>query len=179
MPGMPKFELVVWPAGAIRNVWGDAVATRVDPTNAGRSIPRAFFGERYQALLHPELLVHPRLGSLAVFGRTWGTDPIGVVPKTGEVVEARLQSDETYFVNSSLQQFTDTVRATIEALPYYEDNSSDTQVRSAVHRLTNIIRDIDRSAIRRDQFWSTFVDDVQMGDFYTERMPELWAITRG
>ena len=160
-----------WSPDQLREVLGSDAGS-LDLAGADISVPKEFFGERYRAATVPEAIQHDSLGRLVCFGRTWLTDPICVEPVTGQVVEIRPNSADVYVVNSSLRQFTDTVRATIQALPYYEDGSNDEEVRAAVTRLSGIIRDIDPPAMIRHRFWSTFVEDVEMGDFTTDRIAD-------
>jgi hypothetical protein len=72
------------------------------------------------------------------------------------------------FVNSSIAAFTETVRVVLERFPYYDEDAELDEVHAAARDLADLIRRIDPKAMRVDRFWSTLVDDVEMGDFATQ-----------
>ena len=72
------------------------------------------------------------------------------------------------FVNSSIAAFTATVRAVLERFPYYDEDAEFDGIHAVARDLADLIRGIDPEAMADDRFWSTFVDDVEMGDFATQ-----------
>ena len=76
------------------------------------------------------------------------------------------------FVNSSVGQFTETVRAVMDRFPYYDRGSAWGDWEAAGNDLMRLIEAVDPEAAIPDRFWSTFVDDVKMGDFDTRSVVE-------
>jgi hypothetical protein len=80
-------------------------------------------------------------------------------------------------VNSTLEQFTTTVKAIIEAFPFYDDLGKDLNevdvdtlvemYEASAARLASLIREIDPVAYTSD-FWQDFLVDVVHGDYATE-----------
>jgi hypothetical protein len=70
------------------------------------------------------------------------------------------------FANTSVTHFWDSVRAVTARFPLYSsDDDDDEEPFRAGDDVAAIVSAIDPPAMDTDQFWSTFVDDVQMGDF--------------
>jgi hypothetical protein len=69
------------------------------------------------------------------------------------------------FVSSSLEQFADTVDAVAARFPFYDDPDDDQAAERASQDMAALIGVIDAEAVVPDQFWSTFLDDVTIGDF--------------
>jgi hypothetical protein len=69
------------------------------------------------------------------------------------------------FVSSSLEQFADTVDAVAARFPFYDDPDDDQAAERASLDMAALIGAIDAEAVVPDQFWSTFLDDVTIGDF--------------
>jgi hypothetical protein len=75
------------------------------------------------------------------------------------------------FVSSSLEKFIETVKAVTARFPFYsvKDLSvDDGVVDGAVKDVMDAIRSVDERALEEDGFWTSLVDDIQMGDFATE-----------
>lgn len=81
-----------------------------------------------------------------------------------------LLGTEDEFVSSSLEKFTETVKAVTARFPFYsvEDLSVDGVVDGAVKDVMDAIRSVDERALEHDEFWQALVDDIRMGDFATE-----------
>jgi hypothetical protein len=69
------------------------------------------------------------------------------------------------FVSSSLEQFAATVEVVAARFPFYDDQDDDQGAIRASEDLADLIRAIDAEAVVPDRFWSTFLDDVTIGDF--------------
>jgi hypothetical protein len=52
--------------------------------------------------------------------------------------------------------------------PYYDEDAEFDEIDAVARDLADLIRGIDPEAMADDRFWSTFVDDVEMGDFATQ-----------
>jgi hypothetical protein len=94
-------------------------------------------------------------------------DPVCVDPTTGQVLEITRQGT-VLFVNSSIAAFTETVRAVLERFPYYDEDAEFDEIHAVARDLADLIHGINPEAMADDGFWSTFVDDVEMGDFATQ-----------
>ena len=100
-------------------------------------------------------------------------------PATGEVLElSDWPGMEPYLVNTTLDQFTRTVKAVTGAFPYYDDMpiavddvEADARIAERVAtaaRIGDLLREIDPVAMAPDGFWDNFLVDVGMGDYSTE-----------
>jgi hypothetical protein len=182
MPGdptqrWPYFALVTFstPTG-IPHGW--------DAELLSKGAPKGLLG-RYTALNALTLVEAPGYGPLVRFGATMGTNSVCLDPHTGRIVELMYVPTATIHlpsgvhglpgsVNSSLNQFIDSVRATFERFPFDGGVGTDSdrlysELDQAVHDLTDILRGIDTPALADEStFWRTFLDDVQMGNFLTE-----------
>jgi hypothetical protein len=88
---------------------------------------------------------------------------------TGEVIEViNLAGAPLLFVNSSIDRFTHVVKGVMARFPYYAASADDADWQAASRDLTAIIGQIDPPAVVPDRYWSTFLDDVEMGDLSTE-----------
>jgi len=160
----PAFDVIVFPesepestvAGRRPEVWEALFRT---------GVPRDLFSGRYTCVQRPAVLDVPEHGRLIQFGLTM-QDPVCVDPTTGQVLEI-IRKGSVLFVNSSLAAFTETVRTVLARFPYYEEDAEFDEIDAAARDLADLIRGIDAEAMTVDRFWSTFVDDVQMGDFAT------------
>jgi hypothetical protein len=135
-------------------------------------LPKNFLGPLYSAAERLAIVDVPPLDRLVRFGHSSDfSDGLFINPVTGEIVEVALGQVRS-FVNSSLDQFTQTVTAIVERFPFYSRDAeyevNDEEVAVAVRDLTAIISGIDPPAMEVDRFWSTFVDDVAIGDYATE-----------
>jgi hypothetical protein len=131
-------------------------------------VPIDFLGTgRYTVAATLAIVDIPSRGRMIRFGE--GTMPSNfcIVPRTGEVVDLSCVPDHE-FVNSSLTQFVRVVKAVTGRFPFY-DTSDDLDERNRVgDELAAMIEEIDPPAMEIDLFWSTFVDDIRIGDFPTE-----------
>jgi SUKH-4 immunity protein len=127
-------------------------------------------------------------GRLVRFASGGLADAIGIDPDTGGVVYVvNVQEAPTAFVNSSLPQFTRTLKAIIERFPYYDRSASDEEIDSVSHSLESIINNIDPPALLDNRYWSTFISDCEIGDLATEvlstrrrvKFPTQWRMEAG
>jgi hypothetical protein len=168
MMGWPRFELVVVPIPI--DVPVQDLSSEVVDQLANRGVPLDFFHGRYMAASTLRLARSTRSQSLVCFGRTGLAGSICIEPRTGEVVELQSDDGDAKFVNSSLRQFTDIVQATIERFPFYDRDDAYAEVERVARELKAIVMRLDPPAISRDLFWSTFIDDVLIGDFSTQEI---------
>jgi hypothetical protein len=128
-------------------------------------VPKNFFGKRYSARPLLEPIDVPGRGTLIRFGDLglWGS--IYADPATDEAIE-EYPPTVPRLANSSLIQFSRTTKALIELFPYYDDGADLDEREAAAKRLRQVIRSVDQAAVDDpDSFWSTFLDDVSIGDF--------------
>jgi len=162
----PAFDVIVFPE------------SEPESTVAGRrpevcealfrtGVPRDLFSGRYACVQNPAVLDVPEHGRLIQFGQLTHDDPVCVDPTTGQVLEITRQGT-VLFVNSSIAAFTETVRAVVERFPYHDEDAEFDEIHAVARDLADLIRGIDPEAMADDHFWSTFVDDVEMGDFATQ-----------
>lgn len=134
-------------------------------------VPKSFIGRRYTVNAGLSLLMSKNDEPLVRFGSTGLVGSICVDIATGKVVEvinAGVPSSPMLFVNTSLTQFTQTVKAIIDRFPYYGQEATDDEIDLVASELLDVVRNIDPEAAVPDRYWSTFVDDVQIGDLSTE-----------
>jgi len=141
-------------------------------------VPKGFIGRRYTAdsrLTSLETEGHSRV---LRFGSSGLTGVVGIELSSGHVVEiVKPQHPVSLFVNTSIVQFTETVKAVINRFPYYDSDSDEEEIGSVAHELMEIIGRIDPEAVVPDRYWSTFIDDIEIGDLSTEAI--LAVIDRG
>jgi len=131
-------------------------------------VPKSFFGHRYRADPDVTLLDRPDGRAIVRFGSSGLADAIGIDLATGHVVEQiNAPGLPLPFVNTSIGQFTQTVKAVIDRFPYYGQDADDTEMQAAAADLRDIIRRIDPAAIVPDRYWSTLADDAENGDLST------------
>jgi hypothetical protein len=144
------------------------------PPAAHAEIPRApshveFPRHVPSASYHPraavEWLVDGDRRLLLFASSSWGDFAIDI--STGAVV-LRLSSGNTLYVNGTLDQFRETTKRTIDRLPYYDHGASLEERERVGRELLDMIKEIDPEAAISDRYWSTFVDDVVIGDFARE-----------
>ena len=172
----PAFDVIVFPesepestvTGRRPEVWEALFRT---------GVPRDLFSGRYACVQKPAVLDVPEYGRLIQFGLLVHDDPICVDPTTGQVLEI-LRKGTALFVNSSIAAFTEIVRAVLARFPYYDEDAEFDEIDAVARDLADLIRGIDPEAMADDRFWSTFVDDVEMGDFAT-RADELRPTDKG
>ena len=154
----PESEPESTVAGRRREVWEALFRT---------GVPRDLFSGRYASVPKPAVLDVPEHGCLIQFGLLMHDDPVCVDPTTGQVLEITRQGT-VLFVNSTIAAFTETVRAVLERFPYYDEDAEFDEIHAVARDLVGLVRRIDPEAMADNQFWSTFVDDVEMGDFATQ-----------
>lgn len=132
-------------------------------------IPTSFLRRRYQSDPSVSFVGLPGGGWMLRFGTTGSGNAVGVDLQNGAVIEVLdLPNSPNLFVNSSLRQFANTVIAVSSRYPYY-DQDADLEEREAVAGdILGVIREIDPEAAVPDRFWSTFVDDMEIGDLSTQ-----------
>jgi hypothetical protein len=57
------------------------------------------------------------------------------------------------------------VRPVLKRFPCYDEDAEFDEIHAVARELADLIHEIDPEAMADDRFWSTFVDDVEMGDF--------------
>lgn len=132
-------------------------------------VPRCFIGRRYTA--DTTLTLLPRGGGepLARFGSSGLADAMCVDVTTGRVVEIiNSPAAKPLFVNTSIEQFTRTVKVLVDRFPYYGQEAPDYEIDQVADELQDLITRIDPEASLPDRYWSTFVDDARIGDLSTE-----------
>jgi hypothetical protein len=163
----PTFEPVVFCESAEIRARLDRLPEAQDALFVS-GLPKEFFYHDYHAD-DALALVQTDRGRLIRFASSGLADAIGIDPRTGEVVYVvNVRGAPTGFVNSSLPQFTRTVKEVIERFPYYAAHAPDDEIESASNSLQSIIRSIDPTALVPGRFWSTFIADVEIGDLSTE-----------
>lgn len=132
-------------------------------------VPACFIGRMYSADSGVSILERAGDEPILRFGSSGLSDAIGVDLATGQVVDViNARGCPLLFVNASVEQFTRTVRTLIERFPYYDRDASDAEMETVANELLEIVRRIDPEAAIPDRYWSTFVDDVAIGDLSTE-----------
>ncbi len=137
-------------------------------------VPAGFIGRRYS--VNKELRIIHVDGSSPVvrFGSTGLQGAIGLSSETGAVVEViDEQLAQLLFVNSSLPQFTKTVRTITARFPFYGRDASAEEFEEVASELLEVIRGIDPEAAVPDRYWSTFTDDVAIGDLSNETIDAI------
>jgi hypothetical protein len=137
-------------------------------------VPKNFIGRRYSADLNVTLLEREGSEPLLRFGSSGPSDAIGVELATGHVIEViDTPGSHSLFVNTSIEQFTQSVKAVIDRFPYYNANASDEEIEAVADELRELIVSIDPEAAVPDRYWSTFADDAEIGDLTTEAILAL------
>ncbi len=169
MPGWPpRCELVVYPAASLpRSIpHPDASVTRA-LTRDG--VPKAWFYAGYAASRELRAVDVPPLGRLIRFASSGLGASILVEPALGEVLFlVTVRGAVPAFVNSSLAQFTETVRTVVDRYPYYSMASSPHEVGAAATEVAAIVEAIDPPALAPQLYWTTFVEDMRAGAFPSE-----------
>jgi hypothetical protein len=173
-----KFELVTY-----SDVPG--VPAEVSQKLKSLGVPGNLLG-RYRAAREVAILNEPSFGKLVCFGSSGISSTatrICLEPQTGRIVEAiSITSGPILLVNSSLEQFIATVKAVYERFPFDswklgEDVTNDEifdrfwkEWDAAATDLTELFLHIDPIIIDIDGFWTTFLDDMRMGIFATDKI---------
>jgi SUKH-4 immunity protein len=159
----PRFELVTFPEPTgIPHGWDEPLVRQ--------GVPKALIERTYQAASRLTLLDDPRYGPLVRFGESGLSDSICLDPRTGQVLLIIDAPDgPAWLVNSSLEQFIETVRVVIERFPFYGVASELEERERIGDELAEAIRSIDPAAgVDPNGFWQIFLADVMIGDFATE-----------
>lgn len=196
----PRFELVNFsvPTG-IPNGWDDELLRK--------GVPKSLF-RRYEATRELMLLEDSRYDPLVCFGTSGPFVKICFDPSTKQIVDVVYDSKANtqevgvhatsrvirtpLLVNTTLDQFINSVRAVLDRFPFDQSNSGtysvvdkpasgsdqeDKREREwdrAVEDLAETLSRIDPAAVANpDGFWRTLLDDIQMGDFATEEVLKL------
>lgn len=142
-------------------------------------------GPKYRRDTRLRSLAYEGIKPLVGFGLSGPFHRIAIDPATGAIVEVLakerasgnvnvqgLRQPAASYVNSTLVAFIECVRVAIARFPYYS-NEADLREREAVaNDLRRLLTPVDPPALEPDRFWSTFVDDVTIGDFSTEDLLE-------
>lgn len=171
IPEKPSIDLIVFAESADVRAMLERLP-EVQRMLFSTGLPRNFLGPLYSAADRLEIIDVSPLGRLIRFGSSSHfSDGLFIDPSTGEIIDVT-RCEVRSFVNSSLEQFGQTVTAVVERFPFYSRGSdfdvNDEEVAAAVRDLSAIIGRIDPPAMVRDRYWSTFVDDVAIGDYATE-----------
>jgi hypothetical protein len=184
----PRFELVTYaePTG-IPHGWDRDLITL--------GVPKRTLGSGYTALSHLDLIEHPTLGPVVRFATVGRRGAMCLHPATGSIrwlTGAR--SGREWFVNTTLAQFDESVRALIERFPFDRGVPADTPVHDESaqshasstdqgddvqwglvqwslvgEELGELLRRIDPESVAGPHgFWNMFVSDVQMGNYSSE-----------
>jgi SUKH-4 immunity protein len=124
-------------------------------------LPTSFLGGRFRLAGQLEVTLNR---SAVVFGRA-GLARICLETNTGKVIALVGPRSVKRFVNSTLKAFGDTCEAVSELFPFHPSGSSREAMRTGSDKVASVVRWIDPPAMGRDRFWSTLVDDIQMGSF--------------
>ncbi len=194
-PNWPRFELVTFAeATGIPHGWDrDLIAL---------GVPKHILGDYYKAVSHLELIEHPTLGPLVCFATVGTRGAMGLHPATGSIhwlTGAR--SGREWFVNTTLAQFNEAVRAVINRFPFDRGVPSEAPLDDAPaqwpasntvegdevqwgvvgEELRELLRRIDPESVATPGYWNRFVTDVGMGDYSTEDVltpPERGRVIR-
>lgn len=171
---MPAFELVTVPLAA-------DVIGRVGDIATPIRVPRELLsGAVFRTDSEATLVSRPDGTSLLRFGVARLSSALCLEPATGAilstwdadsgVVRAVQPSWTESFVNTDIERFVDIARAISSRFPYYTAATFDESIGVVGRELREMISRIDPPAALPDRFWSTFLDDVEMGDFTTESL---------
>ena len=142
-------------------------------------LPEVLFGGRFRLDDDLQVVRRPDGSPLLRLGVVMLATLLCVDPRTGRVVEiwneswsSQARVDELpwreTFTNSTLAQFVQTACEVVERLPYYHRDSELAERHRVAQELGAIIDSIDPPAMAVGLLWSTFVDDVAIGDFAAE-----------
>lgn len=139
----------------------------------GSGVPKGFVTSRYLADSHLSVALDAVGHKLVKFGTTVLGGSMCLDPVTGEVVQVLGTNSSRWFVNSTLEAFVATVRDVSTAFPFYSDDAPEAEIEAAAKRVVEIIRRVDAEALVPDRYWSTFVDDMRIGDWSTGAVLDL------
>jgi hypothetical protein len=136
-------------------------------------VPDTLLGGRYRALDQMRVVASSG-GPVIQFGSA-RSGLMCVEPSSGNVVALAHEGGPSVFVNVSVKHFADATFAVTEMFPFYsaddEDENDDILI-DVGNTIAEKLRRIDPESMVRDRFWSTLVDDIQMGNFHTEDVLE-------
>ena len=176
---LPHFEIMTFTPSAT-----------VSPDLAGPLItlgaPKSLL-ERYRATNELTRLEMPQIGSLVCFGICGvgiTADSMCLNPHSDEIIEVFTHSTVPLgLVSSSLTQFTASVRAVYNRVPFDSWHSGENMIDddvldrlqkewdTAADELEETLEQIDAVAMdNRDGFWYTFLDDIRNGDYSTKSL---------
>lgn len=185
----PRFEMVAFPAPTgVPHGW-DAELLR-------EGVPKALFGA-YEAASELTPLEVSGYGQVVRFGSSGFYGSVCLDPRTGAVVyvrsyapdrtidPARAYPGPPVFINSSVDQFTASVRATLARFPFdrgdaereSREGGDRDEIEGAIaeewdraaDELEATLGTLDPAAVADpDAFWMTFLDDVRIGDYATD-----------
>src|SRR5262249_41720079 len=151
-----------------------------------RGAPKSVLGGLYRAMPDLQLLEHPEAGRLVWFGRDASNGRICLDPRTGRIVYVIYMTRGTFdgqphwigsagLVNSSIEQFSASVRAILKRFPFDTvslrgDDLSESEhdqlwaeFDRAIEELEQTLGEIDHAAVADpDCYWMSFLADVQM-----------------
>jgi len=143
-------------------------------------------GPKYRRDTELRPLTYEGIGPLIGFGLSGPFERIAIDPANGAVVDVlakerapgniniqRLRQPAPGFVNSTLAEFVECVRVAIARFPYYSRDAELEEREEVAKDMLRLLRPIDPPALEPDRFWSTFTDDISIGDFSTEDVLEL------
>jgi hypothetical protein len=136
--------------------------------------PAFFFSRDYMADPKLEMLEYKNFGKIVKLGTMHGGGWIAVEVSSGRVVGINHHLNAPLFINSSIPQFTQTVQAAMDRFPYYDEDAEPEECLEAGRDLLDLIASIDAEAAVPNRYWSTFVDDVQMGNYDTQGILEFY-----
>lgn len=135
-------------------------------------VPEHFIGRMFRLDEEPAMTRSTR-GPVLRFGTTGLSAAVGVEVDTGHVVEVLdIPDPPVLFINTSLASFVDTLEAVAQRFPFYDSDDDEDEVGSTSDDVLRIVRRIDPPAAEPDRYWSTFVDDMRIGDLTTEAILE-------
>jgi hypothetical protein len=160
----PSFELA-----SFRSWNGVPAAARDAMTASG--VPKRSLGRLYWALDSPTEVQVDGYGALVRFGNSGLSVGLYFDPSSEAVLEiVDAPGAAPTLVNTTLAQFTETVKTVIGMYPFYSRNTPlDARIRIAAD-ISAAIGQIDPAALDPDRFWATFIDDVTSGDYATEEV---------
>jgi len=179
----PRFELVTYtePTG-IPHGWDRDLITL--------GVPKRILGDYYKAVSRLELIEHPTLGPVVRFATLGRRGAMCLHPATGSIHQLTgARSGQEWFVNTTLAQFNDSVRAVINRFPFDRgvpseaptpdasaqwhtsntDKGDDVSWITVGEELRELLRRIDPASVANPNgYWNTFVTDVEMGNYSAE-----------
>jgi hypothetical protein len=160
-----------WPVFALVPVdAGPGVPAPVAGRLADPGVPKGLIGHEYRALAVAAPLPDAP-GPVVAFGSCGLRGRICVDAGSLAVVHvAEPGAGTTNPVNSHLDLFAGSVRAVIDRFPFY-DLDADLEERERIAaELRAVLHSIDSSALDANGFWTTFLDDLTIGDYATEEI---------